>query len=1555
MRSKLQKLFAGIGAAGCLFIFGICVRAEKTETPAEPGKPEAWLTAKQVSMDRQPNENGWIREDTTFTVMLPSVEGEGGAELWAEYRKQGEEAFLPMEQDGGNPQRFLFTETDAVYEGAYEFRAVLRKEGDGSKEEEGDISKGEEGDVPENGEEESSREEGLVSVEFRKDKTEPSADTVRVLYGTDRSFSREEQEAALESERFLGEEGLAEGAFGAVVAKEKIELVLYIQDEISGVESVDYCFEDGEGERRKGTAFAADDLEAWIDGERYAAVVLALSGRTGEEWEAGRLNITGITDRAGNKAKAVTELTPLRSGRVLVTDSKAPRLLACAGAGTAVLWVNTEDGEIPLYQNAEGADVRVSFSVEDWERYWRPENVSVEFMKKTGDGWETVQRISGGELVWTEEGERHASVCGFDGEAEEEGIYRVLISYADAAGNLMEEACERVLFALDHAAPSFSVSYTEPNRSLHGVAYYKEDVSAVIRIRERYAALRPGAESESFGGLEDLQVIRKRTYLQQEKEVTAETDITSEIVWNKTQGPVYEGRFTLKKEEEGTYSITVSYRDAAGNRMVSEEGRQEEQPGTLEEGIYRSADLVLDITPPAIFLAYDRAPFALKKGIKYFNKAVTLALTVEDRNFRVKELQEALLGLRQLDSEGEEVPGEQGKQTPEQEKIAELDGELLIRDRRTLEIMLSAEANYWIPLDCTDLAGNRLVWAKGQERQGEVGAYREGLVIDGTAPEELQIVCTAGGEPDCTAGGWMFSKKPFLLTAKAKDRTAGLRMLSFVVLDEEGKETKKEAEILPPLSAQGEYRIELPLEGADFKGSVRAQAVDWCGNRSEWIRNCLVESDEKHKDAGKVSVTAKTQPGRIVNGVAFYNTDIELEFFAADLYSGLRSVRYTGGTTLSGSYDFAPGPEAAGKTGTQETSGDQEASGTQETTGSQEAPGKDGLTYHFSKRLTLRASENNENGVPVKLEYTDHAGHTGQAQQRYHVDVTKPEITVEYDEGRPAHGKYYRQTRTAAITIRERNFDSSDVKFHITNTDQAMPVIGEWSSSGSGDDMLHRCYVSFEEDGDYTFTLSFQDKAGNQADYSRTDTFTIDKTPPKLEVLWDSQTPGKERYYAKSRTAVIRVTEHNFDPLLLEVLATAQGDAQGVPSLSGWSRNGDLNTARINFAQDGAYTLSVKGEDLAGNGLLEYEEERFVIDLTPPKLSLFGVEDGSANRKEVRPGIRVLDTNYDAKGLSFALEGRRLGRVERPYTKTENSSGAEYRLSDLEWKPELDDLYIFSVSACDLAGNKSEKEIAFSVNRFGSVYTFQGKTESLAGENGSYYTKEAIDIVVTETNVDTLEFLEITCSRNGVPRTMKEGTDYSVGCSETKDGWKQYTYTVGKQNFQEEGLYLLTIYSEDRADNASDTGTKGKKIAFAVDKTPPSIVMSGIEDRGRYREAERSLTLDVQDNLRLSRVEVTLNGKATVYDAAGLAEADGILHIRAEAANHWQELSVQAVDAAGNRQELGVIRFLVTPSGWIQFFLNKKAFYGTLAGIGMFELCLAMAVRRRMKRRAEIQ
>ena len=813
----------------------------------------------------------------------------------------------------------------------------------------------------------------------------------------------------------------------------------------------------------------------------------------------------------------------------------------------------------------------------------------------------------------------------------------------------------------------------------------------------------------------------------------------------------------------------------------------------------------------------------------------------------------------------------------------------------TLDLKLLEDANYSIPVYFTDLAGNVAIVNQN------TGGYTEQAVID-TTISEIEMSYSVEDVANYREWGYLFAKNRMTVTAKARDIVSGVQTIKFTITDEYGKKTVKTKRFEP--KEEAEYSVEFPLDTNDFKGSVLAEVLDYSGNENSKIRGHIIESSSMHSKTGKAEITTLTSPARTINGVHYYNTDIEFKMLLQDSYSGIGKWEYHAGNTLHDSADYKV--EAGNDFS--------------------KVPSRE-IVHTVDRTLVIDAKQNNQNKVFLKAGFFDNVGHPLFIEKEYNIDITKPIITVEYDFNEPANGRYYHDTRTATVKIRERNFYEEDVQFLFTSTDGPKPEISGWTHSGSGDDAVHTCTVKFSQDSDYTFTVKFMDMAGNTADYQRVDDFTIDKTKPVVTVTYDNNSYRNEHYYKEARTATVDIIEHNFESAAIDFIITVNGNIEENPHISSWTSNGEHHIATVSFDVDGEYTFDIVGSDLVFNELNDYVADYFVIDQTTPELEIFDIGHRSANNGVVRPGIRCFDVNYETGSERLLLEGYHYGVIEMAGEKFKQSQGFVFRADDFAYVKERDDLYTLKAVVYDLAGNCSEAMISFSVNRFGSVYTFNQATKALVGDQGKYYTNKAQEIVVTETNVDTLEFREITLNLNGKLKTLKEGVDYTVNCDGNEMTWKQYTYTFKADNFTEEGIYILTIYSEDRAQNVSDNYTKGRKIEFAVDKTNPSILISGVENGGQYRTNSKEITIDIEDNISVEQVAVTINGVETVYDASKIQALDGRLFLKINSENQWQDISVVATDAAGNMSSLEEFKVLVTANVLVQFFMNKPLFY----------------------------
>ena len=630
----------------------------------------------------------------------------------------------------------------------------------------------------------------------------------------------------------------------------------------------------------------------------------------------------------------------------------------------------------------------------------------------------------------------------------------------------------------------------------------------------------------------------------------------------------------------------------------------------------------------------------------------------------------------------------------------------------------------------------------------------------------------------------------------------------------------------------------------------------------------------------------------------------------------------------------------------------------------------------FTGTITVPADVYNSNDVKVQAFATDFAGNQGDSEvTELKIDVTNPTISVSWDLNNPLNGRYYKDTRTATVTVTDRNFDPNNVRFSITNTDGTSANIGGWSSSsniGVSDNATSTCQVSFPADGDYTFTLGCTDLAGNSGEYGQTDEFTIDKTLPEMTVSYDNNDARNGNYFKEARTATVTIREHNFNAADVRAAITASLEGKGVstPSIGAFSGSGDTHTASVSYSTDGDYTFDIDYTDMAGNAAADYTQDSFTVDLTAPELEITDVEDKSANNDAVSPKVEAKDVNYDAKGVTITLTGANNGQVEVGTVVSAIQNGQSMKFNDFARTEEMDDLYKLTAKVVDKAGNETEKEIMFSVNRYGSIFVLDDDTKDwLMTDDGYTYIREEKEVGIREINVDNIESRSITVNRDGELASLKENTGFTVKTSGSEAQWKEAHYTIAKENFAREGNYTVILNTQDEAQNSMNNtsvkkANKNLPIEFAVDKTAPTVVVSGVENDAQYRLAEKTMTVDAKDNLALAKVAINIDGTEKVYEGEELMKDNGVIEAAIASANRWQSIEITAEDAAGNvlgqsEQKLEgepvVLRILVTPNIVIQYYMNKPLFYGSIAAVVVMLGLIVFLVWRKMVRKKKIK
>lgn len=844
-------------------------------------------------------------------------------------------------------------------------------------------------------------------------------------------------------------------------------------------------------------------------------------------------------------------------------------------------------------------------------------------------------------------------------------------------------------------------------------------------------------------------------------------------------------------------------------------------------------------------------------------------------------------------------------------------------DSQTLKIRFNKDANYTFSFTYTDLSGR------------QVNYEPRNFTYDQTAPTgTISILGSVWDSFLQTITFGFFERDSVVADITSDDVTAGVAFTGYYKYAP-GEEERHQFDGLSweELDTLGDAAWTPGYQAVispNEQSVVYVKVVDRSGNVTYINNHDGVVEDNVSPEAPNITITMADPAYGIYNSNVPFHISVT-EPTVNSSYAGLQSVYYEvrrdGAVTQSGNYDDALAPKSS-------------------------------RVKNLERDEVVNAELNNSNNVLIYVRATDNSGNVAEAEKELKIDITKPTIQVEYDNNAPLNDRYYNATRTATVTVTERNFDTNAVRFEITNTDGVQPSISGWSSSadaGVSDNATNTCYVTFADDGDYTLTLNCTDLAGNDSEYSQVDEFTIDKTVPTISVSYDNNSAATPGYYSAPRTATVTINEHNFNGSEVRTAITGALQGQGVqtPGVSGWSQSGDTHTATISYTADADYTFDIDYSDLAGNAAADYTQESFTIDQTKPEINIFDIVDKSANNGVVAPGVQYSDVNYTPEGVTISLQGANHGVINLNGDRTNVANGESIKMADFEHTQEMDDLYTLTAKVQDKAGNVDEKSVMFSVNRFGSVYVFSDDTKKLLDQ---YYTNEEQDLHVTEINVDTLEFNGISYGRDGELVNLKSGTDYTVKASGSETSWKQYQYTIKKQNFEKEGNYTVTIDSRDRATNQVNNKVKNKNIEFVIDKTKPTVVITGIENKAQYRADSRDISIAVSDNIAMDNMDIYVGGDESPsksYTANMIMKAKGEIPFTLGSASSFQEVKAVAVDAAGNVAETSPMSVLVTSNVLVQFYSNKPVMFGSIGGIAVIAVAVYMILSKKKKNPSE--
>lgn len=1060
-------------------------------------------------------------------------------------------------------------------------------------------------------------------------------------------------------------------------------------------------------------------------------------------------------------------------------------------------------------------------------------------------------------------------------DPEKSQVITVSATANDNAGNAMETRADYTL-VLDSIAPTVESSYAQTNNNgaFLNAKYANSDVTYSVNVTERFLNVLKVTLNGTEYTLEELNSQKDALGI---KEITM--DKVNDFA-DTTDSTVY--KFTIVFHKDGEYTVQTKVADAAGNT-----------------GEDKEFSFVIDTVRPDMQVTYtayrpNGTSFVLdpSQGRAYANEEVAyVAVTavITERNFDAKD---AKVAYTAVNSKGKAV------------KVADYDaaireewtnkGNVSTEDNRFVyELSLptiSVDANYDFAYDYTDLAGNpineTIKQAVTLDRAKPEGTVTVEDLVNGSASETWNKFLRA-----ITFGH--FGKNSVRASMTSDDETAGVAATQYLTSAKALTRSELEAR-----TGWTGYSSKISL-AASQNLVVYEKITDKAGN----IQYISTDGIIVDNVAPVVKITP-TNPGW---GKGVYSAadnpgfDISVtDPVVNDAYAGLKTISYT---ITNGTTGYVESGTLANL---------ERTSHLQSWTG----------------HVTINPDNFYSNDVRVKVTADDWSTNEAASEEiSIKVDNKAPIVTFSFDQSDVHNGKYYNNDKTLTITVDERNFDES-YQPQVTSTAGGGYSISGWSHNGE----IHIATVTFSGDSDYTVTYDCFDLAGNKSNTEKLDEFTVDKTKPVIQVSYDNNSALNNNYYKEARTATITITEHNFNPGEVTVTTTAQldGAAASAPGVSGWSGSGDTHVATVSYSADADYTFTISATDLASNVSDPYATESFTVDQTKPTVEITNIEDRSANNGEVAPVITLNDINFDSGKTVVHLTGANKGEVDTTGMYTSTASNKGQTLTFYNFKENMDDIYTLTAETTDKAGNQYSTSKIFSVNRDGSTYLYDDYTEELI-KNG--YTNDPKNLVVSEINVDTLTFRELTVSENGTQKTLEQNKDFEVSESGSDVSWKEYKYTINASNFENEGDYNVSIYSEDRATNVTTNTAKSKDILFAVDKTSPVISLANIEDGGRYKVESQKFTANVDDNMALDKVEYYVDDELKqTFDADEVSANGGSLELSVDSSNTFRNVSVKAYDKANNEATTASVDVLVSANTWVQFYNNKPAFYGTIGG-----------------------
>lgn len=351
----------------------------------------------------------------------------------------------------------------------------------------------------------------------------------------------------------------------------------------------------------------------------------------------------------------------------------------------------------------------------------------------------------------------------------------------------------------------------------------------------------------------------------------------------------------------------------------------------------------------------------------------------------------------------------------------------------------------------------------------------------------------------------------------------------------------------------------------------------------------------------------------------------------------------------------------------------------------------------------------NGSGIPIVVETTDYAGNIQTASRLVYIDRSYPQIEISgsYDKMISGEGVIM-EIVAADENILEngkimvwRNPPKQERSLYIEEMqEQAVPC----QKNESGEGCVWKLVL--EEDGVYEVEVTVQDAAGHQQVLHQT--LTVDRTNPIIrfiEQMHGTHIPYFQWNYDVSEM-IEEFTEYQYQMTL----------------------NGRMYTSGTYVEEEGEKLLSVEVIDAAGNR--STANAVFYIDHTPPEIQAYQLKDGGIYEESAELNLEVGEPGAYLEGVFINSEKINLTEDSQIFSQTLEEPGE----------------YIVRARAKDLAGNKSELELKFRIEKRSLAAVLFKPVKKLLSEEGNQ--KEQKEVQKEEQKKETSDMED---GKRGMP------------------------------------------------------------------------------------------------------------------------------------------------------------------------------------------------------------